>query len=88
MAVLQDLHVPRQVLLQQTPSTQKPLRQSPAQPHAWPFVLPAPNDVQGAPESPGSRGISIGASLLIGPMSAAAASSEGILWHVDDVASQ
>ena len=36
---LQVLHVSVQALLQQTPSTQKPLWQSPAQPHAWPFAL-------------------------------------------------
>ena len=37
--VLQDLQVSVQALLQQRPSTQKPLAQSPGQPHACPFVL-------------------------------------------------
>src|SRR3954463_4095999 len=38
LAALQVLQVSPQALLQQTPSTQKPLWQSPAQPHAWPFA--------------------------------------------------
>lgn len=37
--VLQALQVSVQAVLQQTPSTQKPLEQSPAQPHACPLVL-------------------------------------------------
>ena len=41
LAALQVLHVSVQALLQQTPSTQKPLWQSPAQPHAWPFAFRA-----------------------------------------------
>src|SRR5205085_1663924 len=40
-AALQVLQVSPQALWQQTPSTQKPLWQSPAQPHAWPFALRA-----------------------------------------------
>lgn len=44
-AVLQDLHVSVHALLQQTPSTQNPLAQSPAHPHAAPlapFILLVP----------------------------------------------
>jgi hypothetical protein len=37
-AVLQDLHVSVQALLQQTPSTQNPLAQSPPHPHAAPLA--------------------------------------------------
>ena len=43
--VLQDLHVSVQALLQQTPSTQNPLAQSPAHPQAAPlapFILLVP----------------------------------------------
>ncbi len=36
--VLQALHVSVQALLQQRPSTQNPLAQSPGQPHASPFI--------------------------------------------------
>ncbi len=36
--VLQDLHVSVQALLQQTPSTQNPLAQSPPHPHAAPLA--------------------------------------------------
>ena len=39
LGVLQDLQVPVQALLQQRPSTQKPLAQSPAQPQARPLAL-------------------------------------------------
>jgi hypothetical protein len=44
-AVLHALHVSVQAVLQQTPSTQNPLVQSPPHPHACPFVFfipPAP----------------------------------------------
>jgi hypothetical protein len=40
--VLHALHVSVHAPLQQTPSTQKPLWQSPAQPQAWPFGLRMP----------------------------------------------
>lgn len=40
--VLHALHVSVQALLQQTPSTQKPLAQSPLQPQAVPFVFLVP----------------------------------------------
>jgi hypothetical protein len=36
--VLQDLHVSVHALLQQTPSTQNPLAQSPSHPHAAPLA--------------------------------------------------
>jgi|SRR5665213_881046 len=39
LGALQDLQVPVQALLQHTSSTQKPLAQSPAQPHAIPLAL-------------------------------------------------
>jgi len=39
---LHVLHDSVHVLSQQTPSTQKPVRQSPLHPHAWPFALRAP----------------------------------------------
>jgi len=42
LEVLQDLQVSVQALLQQTPSTQKPLAQSPLQPHMTPFGLRMP----------------------------------------------
>jgi hypothetical protein len=52
---LQVLHVPVQALLQQTPSTQKPLWQSPAHPQVWPFALPAPPSAAAqAPSGPAS----------------------------------
>ena len=47
--VLQDLQVSVQALLQQTPSTQKPLVQSASQPQAVPLVLrapPSPHDLR------------------------------------------
>ena len=40
--VLQALHVSLQAVLQQTPSAQKPLAQSPSQPQAAPFVFLVP----------------------------------------------
>ena len=43
-ATLQDLHVSVQAVLQQTPSTQKLLWQSAAQPHAMPFERDVPPD--------------------------------------------
>lgn len=42
LGVLQDLQVSVQALLQQRPSTQKPLAQSPLQPHVTPFGLRIP----------------------------------------------
>ena len=42
LGVLQDLQVSVQPLLQQRPSTQKPLAQSPLQPHETPFGLRMP----------------------------------------------
>jgi len=54
--VLQDLHVSVQALLQQTPSTQNPLSQSPAQPQAVPLVfLVAASCVQATASAPPSR---------------------------------
>lgn len=41
-AVLQDLQVSLHAVLQQTPSAQNPLAQSPSQPQGVPFVFLAP----------------------------------------------
>jgi hypothetical protein len=52
--VLQDLQVSVQALLQQTPSTQKPLAQSALQPQAAPLVArapPSPHDLPSGPPS-------------------------------------
>jgi hypothetical protein len=49
-ATLQALHVPAHVALQQTPSTQKPLKQSPAAPQTAPLIfLQAPAPLQTVP---------------------------------------
>ena len=54
-AVLQDLQVSVQLVLQQTPSTQKPLAQSLSQPQAIPFVFwVPPSCAQLPPPAPAS----------------------------------
>ncbi len=53
-AVLHDLQVSVQALLQQTPSTQKPLVQSASQPQSAPLVMrapPSPHDLPSGPPS-------------------------------------
>jgi hypothetical protein len=52
--VLQDLQVSVQALVQQTPSTQKPLVQSALQPQAAPLVLRAPPSAHDFPSTPPS----------------------------------
>jgi hypothetical protein len=57
-AVLQDLHVSPQALLQQTPSTQNPLAQSPPHPQATPLaplILLVPLQATAAASLPPSR---------------------------------
>jgi hypothetical protein len=58
-AVLHALHVAAQAVLQQTPSTQNPLTQSPPQPQAWPLascIPPVPlHATSAAPSVPASR---------------------------------
>jgi hypothetical protein len=54
---LQALHVSVQAEEQQTPSTQKPLAQSAAQPQAAPFVLPPPSPAAHEIASPPFRSV-------------------------------